>query len=160
MVYHQITDTSEGLQIWGGGVFADTVSGSHGQTRPDSGPPVWCLGEELTINEHIKEYYTGPPTWYLWKWLSSKYRMGVLGMYSSGSVWGQVSGYHELGKKISETLQCMQLITHCTVMGYLKWNTSVVAHKQRRVGYPQRKQLARSTENLSVSICILLGQEV
>jgi len=49
----------------GGGVFADTVSGSHGQTRPDSGPPVWCLGEELTINEHIKEYYTGPPTWYL-----------------------------------------------------------------------------------------------
>jgi len=25
---------------------------------------------------------------------------------------------------------------------------------------PQRKQLARSTENLSVSICILLGQEV
>jgi len=46
--------------------------------------------------------------------------MGVLGMYSSGSVWGQVSGYPELGKEISESIKCVQLIAHCKVMGYLK----------------------------------------
>jgi hypothetical protein len=45
-------------------------------------------------------------------------------------------------------------------MDYLKWNISVVTYNQKGVGYPQRKKLARSTENISVSICILLGQEV
>jgi hypothetical protein len=44
--------------------------------------------------------------------------MGVLGMYS-GSVQGQVTGYPELGKEISKSIQCIQLNQY-TVMDHLK----------------------------------------
>jgi hypothetical protein len=48
------------------------------------------------------------------------YKMGVLGMDSSDSVWGQVTGYRELDKEISESIKCTQLIAHCRAMDYLK----------------------------------------
>ena len=86
----------------------------------------------------------------------------MLVMYSSGSVWGQVIGYSEVGIEISESIQSMHLISQCTVIDYLKLNTPVAAHKKEGWLSPaQKKKLLRSTENLSVSnLCLVRSRGI
>ena len=99
------------------------------------------------------------------------YRSCLFGLISNGHQSSGVSFIASQKSNLCTRLQiynstkynCLSLSlththTHNTTelaLTYLKWNTSVTGHKQGTVGFPQRKNLPRSTANSSVSISTL-----
>jgi hypothetical protein len=67
------------------------------------------------------------------------------------TIYAHLYTHRPLQEKKSVLSHSHKIQLHLNPMIF-NWNTSVTGHKQVRVGFPQRKQLRRSTANSSVSI--------